>query len=386
MQGQAANVTTTAPPPDATSTPGAGSGVAAAPLSLRCGSCDAPVIPGEKYCVRCGTGLTWKVCPECDAPAYEFASFCQSCGNSLDEPPPVIIRTSATAVAPGAERPDVFEIENPILLWLRRGFTEPGSRPYFYVVGTQLSVIALSIVLIILESIKSIDAQYGEILRALEAVLLVGFLAEYVLSITFAPDKRAYLLSFWGIVDFLAVVPSLLTGVSVNLAELRAVRLLRVLRAIRVIKLAKLVRRRPDETGRPLPRSMSDDWILYGITAFCVVVISGTVVYYVEGETTPDAFPDIPTSMWWAWLIITSAGQDAIMPVTATGRVIAILTLFAGLAQFAMLIAVVARQLQRLRQDEERVRMAAQRAAQRMMILMPRKSAPAPRRATPPAA
>jgi hypothetical protein len=52
------------------------------------------------------------------------------------------------------------------------------------------------------------------------------------------------------------------------------------------------------------------------------------------------------------------------------------LTLFAGLAQFAMLIAIVARQLQRLRQDEERVRMAAQRAAQRMMILMPRKVTP----------
>ena len=370
-------MTTTAPPPDTTSTPGEGSGVAAAaPLSLRCGSCDAPVIPGEKYCVRCGTGLTWKVCPECEAPAYEFASFCQSCGTSLDDPPPVVVRTSATAVAPGAERPDVFEVENPVLLWLRRGFTEPGTRQYFYVVGTQLSVIALSIVLIILESIRSLDAQYGDLLRALEAVLLVGFLAEYALSITFAPDKRAYLFSFWGIVDFLAVVPSLLTGVSVNLAELRVVRLLRVLRAIRVMKLAKLARRRPDETGRPLPRSMSDDWILYGITAFCVVVISGTVVYYVEGDNSPDAFPDIPTSMWWAWLIITSAGQDAIMPVTTTGRVIAVLTLFAGLAQFAMLIAIVARQLQRLRQDEERVRMAAQRAAQRMMILMPRKSAP----------
>ena len=209
-------------------------------------------------------------------------------------------------------------------------FRSPGSRPYFYVVGTQLVVIALSIILIVLESIKSIDTQYGEILRALEAVLLVGFLAEYALSITFAPDKRAYVFSFWGIVDFLAVVPSLLTGVSVNLAELRVVRLLRVLRAIRVMKLAKLARRRPDETGRPLPRTMSDDWILYCITAFCVVVISGTVVYYIEGENTPDAFPDIPTSMWWAWLIITSAGQDAIMPVTTSGRVIAVLTLFAG--------------------------------------------------------
>jgi voltage-gated potassium channel len=286
------------------------------------------------------------------------------------------VRTSATAVAPGAELPDVIEIENPILLWLRIGFTAPGSRPYFYVVGTQLALIALSIATITLESIRSINQQYGEILRAIEAVLLVGFLAEYALNILFAPDKRAYLFSFWGIVDFVAVVPSLLTGVSVNFAELRVVRLLRVLRAVRVIKLAKLVRRQPDATGRPLPRTMSDDWILYCVTAFCVVVISGTIVYYVEGENTPDAFPDVPTSMWWAWLIITSAGQDAIMPVTTSGRILAVLTLFAGLAQFAMLIAIVARQLQRLRQDEERVRMAAQRAAQRMMILMPRKVTP----------
>lgn len=377
-------MTTAAPPAPAAPTNGTSRGVtAAAAVSMRCGSCDAPVIPGEKYCVRCGAGLSWKTCPSCEAPSYDVATFCQSCGTSLEAPPPVVVRTTATAVAPGAERPDVVEIENPVLRWLRRGFTEPGARPYFYVVGTQLGLIALSIALIILESIQSIDLAYGNLLRAFEAVLLVGFLAEYVLSITFAPNKRAYLLSFWGIIDFLAVVPSLVSGVTVNLAELRVVRLLRVLRAIRVLKLAKLVRRRADETGQPAPRSMTDDWVLYAVVAFCIVVISGTVVYYVEHDNSPEAFPDIPTSMWWAWLIITSAGQDAIMPVTTTGRVIAVLTLFAGLGQFAMLIAVVARQLQRFRQDEDRVRLAAQRAAQRMSILIPRRPSPPPRQTTP---
>lgn len=370
-------VTTTVPTAPAAPVSGNGaSAPAGAPVSLRCGSCDAPVIPGEKYCVRCGTSLTWKSCPGCEAPAYEFSRFCQACGTSLDDPVPVVVRTSATAVAPGAERPDVVELENPILLWLRRGFTEAGSRPYFYVAGTQLGLIALSIILIVLESITLIERQYGDFLRALEAVLLIGFVAEYVLNVAFAPDKRAYVLSLWGIVDLLAILPSILSGVTVNLSEVRVVRLLRVLRVVRVIKLAKLTRRRPDETGRPLPRSMSDDWLLYAVTAFCIVVISGTVVYYVEHDNTPDAFPDIPTSMWWAWLIITSAGQDAIMPVTTTGRVIAVATLFAGLAQFAMLIAIVARQLQRFRQDEARVRLAAQRAAQRMAILIPRRSPP----------
>ena len=349
------------------------SGSSGAPLSLKCGQCDAPVIPGEKFCVRCGSGLTWRICGSCEAPAYEFAHFCQSCGNSLDIPEE---DAGSTGPAPGApERPLVIEIENPVYAWLRMGLTQPDSRPYFYMTMIVVGLILLSILMIVLDSIASVRTQYGTILNALETVLLIGFTLEYILNVMFTVPRRKYVLSFWGINDFLAIVPGFLSGLSVNLTEFRIVRLLRVLR---VLKLAKLARRKPDADGRPLPRTMQEDWQLYGVTAVCVVIISATMLYYAEGETSPQAFPDIPSTMWWAWLIITSAGQDAIMPVTLVGRLIAVATLFAGLAQFAMLIAIVARQLQRMRQEEDRVRASAERAAQRMAILAPRKPAPAP--------
>ncbi|MEN9615784.1 MAG: hypothetical protein RL022_1206 [Chloroflexota bacterium] len=352
------------------------SGSSGAPLSLKCGQCDAPVIPGEKFCVRCGSGLTWRICGSCEAPAYEFAHFCQSCGNSLDIPEE---SAASTGPAPGApERPLVIEIENPVYAWLRMGLTQPDSRPYFYMTMIVLGLILLSILMIVLDSIASVRTQYGTILNALETVLLIGFTLEYILNVMFTVPRRKYVLSFWGVADFLSIVPGFLSGLSVNLTEFRIVRLLRVLRVLRVLKLAKLARRRPDADGRPLPRTMQEDWQLYGVTAVCVVIISATMLYYAEGETSPQAFPDIPSTMWWAWLIITSAGQDAIMPVTLVGRLIAVATLFAGLAQFAMLIAIVARQLQRMRQEEDRVRASAERAAQRMAILAPRKPAPAP--------
>lgn len=355
--------------------PGSG-GSSGAPLSLKCGQCDAPVIPGEKFCVRCGSGLTWRICGSCEAPAYEFAHFCQSCGNSLDIPEEA---AGAAGPAPGApERPLVIEIENPVYAWLRMGLTQPDSRPYFYMTMIVLGLILLSILMIVLDSIASVRTQYGTILNALETVLLIGFTLEYILNVMFTVPRRKYVLSFWGIADFLSIVPGFLSGLSVNLTEFRIVRLLRVLRVLRVLKLAKLARRKPDADGRPLPRTMQEDWQLYAVTAICVVIISATMLYYAEGETNPQAFPDIPSTMWWAWLIITSAGQDAIMPVTLVGRLIAVATLFAGLAQFAMLIAIVARQLQRMRQEEDRVRASAERAAQRMAILAPRKPAPAP--------
>ena len=351
-------------------------GSSGAPLSLKCGQCDAPVIPGEKFCVRCGSGLTWRVCGSCEAPAYEFAHFCQSCGNSLDIPEEV---AASAGPAPGApERPLVIEIENRVYAWLRMGLTQPDSRPYFYMTMIVLGLILLSILLIVLDSIASVRTQYGTILNALETVLLVGFTLEYILNMMFTVPWRKYVLSFWGVTDFLSIVPGFLSGLSVNLTEFRIVRLLRVLRVLRVLKLAKLARRKPDADGRPLPRTMKEDWQLYAVTAVCVVIISATMLYYAEGESSPEAFPDIPSTMWWAWLIITSAGQDAIMPVTLVGRLIAVATLFAGLAQFAMLIAIVARQLQRMRQEEDRVRASAERAAQRMAILAPRKPDPAP--------
>lgn len=352
------------------------SGSSGAPLSLKCGQCDAPVIPGEKFCVRCGSGLTWRICGSCEAPAYEFAHFCQSCGNSLDIPEEA---AGVAGPAPGApERPLVIEIENPVYAWLRMGLTQPDSRPYFYMTMIVLGLILLSILMIVLDSIASVRTQYGTILNALETVLLIGFTLEYTLNVMFSVPRRKYVFSFWGIADFLSIVPGFLSGLSVNLTEFRIVRLLRVLRVLRVLKLAKLARRKPDADGRPLPRTMQEDWQLYAVTAVCVVIISATMLYYAEGDTSPQAFPDIPSTMWWAWLIITSAGQDAIMPVTLVGRLIAVATLFAGLAQFAMLIAIVARQLQRMRQEEDRVRASAERAAQRMAILAPRKPAPAP--------
>jgi voltage-gated potassium channel Kch len=84
---------------------------------------------------------------------------------------------------------------------------------------------------------------------------------------------------------------------------------------------------------------------IYGVSLFTVIMISSTLMYFAEGENEGTLFTSIPQAMWWSVVTITTVGYGDMYPVTVGGRIVAAVTMFAGLCLFAVLFNVVGKVL-----------------------------------------
>ncbi len=126
--------------------------------------------------------------------------------------------------------------------WLRLAYTEPSSRERRVLMETIISLVIVSVVVTVLERDSQLAATYQSFFQATEAIVLAAFVIDFGLHLAYAPSRRAYLLSFWGLVDLLAIVPGLL--LFVNLSELKALRGLRFIRFLRILKVTPELERR----------------------------------------------------------------------------------------------------------------------------------------------
>ena len=115
-----------------------------------------------------------------------------------------------------------------------------------------LITILASIVLVMLESVPSINSKYGDLLNIAEWVITILFSIEYILRIVSIQKPIKYIFSFYGIIDLLSTIPKYISFILVGSHNLAALRALRLLRVFRIFKSA--IRNPRKQTGAPLPR------------------------------------------------------------------------------------------------------------------------------------
>ncbi len=236
---------------------------------------------------------------------------------------------------------------------LRRMFDTPKDPLYEKVNDALAVIIIISVVLIVLESVNSLRVAYQQIFQISEWIVVSIFTLEYLIYTYLARQKLRYIFSLFGIIDLLAILPtyaSFLLPPFAGFTDLRVLRVLRVLRLLRIFRILKFLRyvHHPKlEKGvwREIPWHNLQ---IYFFSLFCVVVISGTLVYVAESRIEDTTFVDIPAGMWWAIVTLTTTGYGDMVPQTAWGRIIAVLTMFCGLALFALLVVVAGKFLQKL--------------------------------------
>jgi len=201
-----------------------------------------------------------------------------------------------------------------------------------------LVTILASILLVMLESVESIDLKYHSFFNIAEWIITVLFSLEYVLRIISIKKPKTYIFSYYGIIDFLATVPkylSLIIGGTHALIILRALRLLRV---FRILKITRYI----GESNR-LIKSLKESRPKIAVFLFAVLVISiilGTVMYLVEGG--PDShFTSIPRSVYWTIVTLTTVGYGDIAPITALGQFIASIVMVLGYGIIAVPTGIV---------------------------------------------
>jgi voltage-gated potassium channel len=204
-----------------------------------------------------------------------------------------------------------------------------------------LVAIVLSVLAVMLESVRSIAVEYGPFLRTVEWVFTGLFLVEYLVRLLVVRRPLAYALSLLGIIDLLAIVPALAALVLAGSHYLLAIRTLRLLRVFRIFKLGRFV-----GEGEFIVQALkaSRFKILVFLTAvLTLVIVVGTLMYVVEGGQ--NGFTSIPKSIYWAVVTVTTVGYGDISPVTVPGQTLASVLMVMGYAIIAVPTGIVSAQM-----------------------------------------
>ncbi|MCZ8073930.1 MAG: ion transporter [Paucibacter sp.] len=200
-----------------------------------------------------------------------------------------------------------------------------------------IAFVLLSLVTVVLDSVADIHLQYGRWLTGLEIFFTAVFTVEYLLRLACVRQPLRYALSFYGIVDLLAVLPTYLAFFVPELYALVDVRVLRLLRVFRILKLNAYVAEYASlaQALRASSRKIS----VFISAVLMIVMVMGTVMYVVEGPA--NGFTSIPTSVYWAISTMTTVGFGDITPKTDLGRAIASLMMLLGWGVLAVPTGIV---------------------------------------------
>jgi voltage-gated potassium channel len=270
---------------------------------------------------------------------------------------------------------------------IQRVFTDPNSRAFTRWVAMINFWILISCLSLAGETVEPYATVNAKLFDYVEYAAVLFFTLDYLGNLYFAKDRMKYFFSFWGLVDLISILPTYLT--IMNLTALQGTKVFRVLRVVRVLRVLKMARialqqlENKIENSNPILTNLK----IYFIALFSVVMISSTLMYYVEGDlysaeaitlgqakldaqikatplpadAPPEAakfipvdpisgnpipedkrfFTSIPATMWWCMVTLTTTGYGDMFPITFGGRVIAAVTMLMGLVLFGILLNIV---------------------------------------------
>ncbi len=194
-----------------------------------------------------------------------------------------------------------------------------------------------SIAIVAMETLPSVrtDAEQVRWLVRMELALAILFGIEYGLRVYCCRYPLRYIFSFWGVIDLISFLPSLLVGLgSSKQNAFVIVRSLRLLRVFRILKLWRLMSE-ADVLGRTIWRSRGKIVVFLSVV-MVAITISGTLMYHVENRPNPDGSPStsgftsIPQSMYWAIITMTTVGYGDVVPTTVAGKLISAVLILLG--------------------------------------------------------
>ncbi|MHC9538000.1 MAG: ion transporter [Vulcanimicrobiota bacterium] len=201
--------------------------------------------------------------------------------------------------------------------------------------------IILSIVVIILDSVASINTRHSVLLRTAEWIFTLLFTVEYILRIVCVRRPFSYIFSFFGIIDMLSVLPTYLSLLIPGAQVFLVVRSLRLLRLFRIFKMIRFISE-ADTLGIAL-RSSIPKITVFLLTVATIVIIVASLMHVVEGPER--GFTNIPVSMYWTIVTLTTVGFGDITPQTTLGRIIASLLMILGYGIIAVPTGIVSVEL-----------------------------------------
>ena len=191
-----------------------------------------------------------------------------------------------------------------------------------------LILIALSVIVVLLNSVESINIKYGKILFYLEWLFTFLFTIEFFLRISCVKKIYKYIFSFFGIIDLLAVFPNYIGFFVSGITSLIVFRAFRLLRIFIIFKLGRYIGQ-ANYLLNALKKGFRKIVVFLG-TVLTIIIIMGALMYLIEGEDPESGFDSIPKSMYWAIVTLTTVGYGDISPQTILGQTISAVIMLLG--------------------------------------------------------
>ncbi|HEV2678353.1 MAG TPA: ion transporter [Aliidongia sp.] len=223
-------------------------------------------------------------------------------------------------------------------------------------------LIIVNVFSVVLESVESLRVKHFETFWWIEQVSTAVFAIEYLLRVWSAPDRvsgrfRAplagrlrYASRPFALVDLIAILPAILGMLGAD--DLRVLRLLRLLRMLKLTRHSTAFTMVWD-VFREEAQSIGAVLFILVIT----LIMSGSIMYMLEGDAQPEVFSSIPAAIWWALVTLTTVGYGDMVPVTVWGKLFGGLVAIVGvctLALFSGLLTVSFMDQLRMRREQYR--------------------------------
>ncbi len=200
-------------------------------------------------------------------------------------------------------------------------------------------LIIISVITFSVETFPNLKPQTKIILNSIEIFCVVIFTLEYLARIYVADKKLKFIFSFFGIIDFLAILPFYLSfGV-----DLRSLRILRMFRLFRLLKLVRY-----NKAMRHFTKAMllaREQIILFMGVTLVLIYFAAIGIYYFENEAQPEHFSSIFDSLWWSIITLTTVGYGDVYPITVGGRIFTFFILLIGLGIVAIPTGIISSSL-----------------------------------------
>ena len=216
-------------------------------------------------------------------------------------------------------------------------------------------LIVISLISFAIETLPDVGERTRRGLDLLEVTIVLLFTAEYVLRVLVADRRVRFILSFYGLVDIVAILPFYF-ATGLDLRSVRALRLLRLFRIFKLTRYSAAIHR----CSRAF-RMVREDLVLFMCLSGIVLYLASVGIYYFERDAQPESFASVFHSLWWAVATLTTVGYGDVYPVTAGGKIFTGVVLLIGLGIVAVPTGMVAAAFAEVREVDREGRASLER-------------------------
>ena len=201
------------------------------------------------------------------------------------------------------------------------------------------TLIILSLISFSIETLPNLSQNTISILNVFETISIAIFTIEYLARLYVSDRKLAYIISFYGLVDIIAILPYfILSGI-----DLRSIRIFRLLRVFRILKLFRF----NDSiiTMKKAFANIKNELLLFTFLTMIVLYVASVGIYFFEKDAQPEQFKSIFHCMWWAIATLTTVGYGDIYPITTGGKIFTSIITLIGIGIVAIPTGLLASSL-----------------------------------------